>query len=66
MRYLQITNDYITDSIEYAFGDYIQFMDEVPIDIMNGCYKLENNAIVLDTVKHEAFLIDQERLLNDL
>ncbi len=62
MRYIQITNGYITDSISYAYGDYVKFVGEVPIDIMNQCYQLVNGIIILDAAKYVAIneLIEDE------
>lgn len=66
MRYLQIKDTYITDSIDYAYGDYVQFNNEVPVDIMNQCYQLTNGIIVLDEVKHQTFLDEQEAFLAEM
>ena len=66
MRYLQVKNTYITDSIDYEYGDYIRFDGVVPIDIMNQCYQLLNEDIVLDEVKHQEFLAEQELIEQEL
>ena len=56
MRYLQVKETFITDSISFAHGDYVQFIGEVPIDIMNHCYQLIDGEIVLNETKHNEFL----------
>ena len=66
MRYFQITDTYITDSIDYAHGTYVQFIGEVPVDIMNQCYQLINGNIVLDETKYQEFLDAQAAFLAEM
>lgn len=56
MRYLKIKNGYIVDSITFAYGDYVKFEGEVPVDIMSGSYLLVNDTIIRDEVKHQTFI----------
>ena len=47
MKYLQVNQDkLITDCIDYAYGDYVEFDGEVPQAVSGGWHKLENGVIV--------------------
>jgi len=47
MKYLQVNQDnLITDCIDYAYGDYVEFDGEVPQAVGGGWHKLENGLIV--------------------
>jgi hypothetical protein len=66
--YLQETNGYITDVVEYnpnIEGYNLFEIDKLPQDIMNGCYRIENNKLVLDKIKYAEFVAEQERLLKE-
>lgn len=62
MRYIQVKDTIITDSISFAYGDYIRFDGEVPVDIMNGCYRFIDGTIIHDELLHAALLAEQEAL----
>ncbi len=47
MKYLQVNQDnLITDCIDYAFGDYVEFDGDIPQAVGGGWYKLENGLVV--------------------
>lgn len=58
--YLQITDGYVTDCIEYPYGDYVETTAQPPRDILSGCYKLTDGAFVLDASKRQQ--VDQSGL----
>jgi hypothetical protein len=68
--YLQVNNEgYITDCIKYnpQINNYFLYEGgDIPGDILNSCYKLVNNKIVLDKEKLELFeqevLAEQKRI----
>lgn len=51
--YLKLdSKNYIIDVIEYAFLNYINIeTQELPVDILSGYYKFENEMFVVDEVK---------------
>ena len=62
--YLKTEGGYVIDAVEYNPNrpDYILFeADSIPSDILNRCYKREGNKLVLDKVKHEAFLEENSK-----
>jgi hypothetical protein len=67
--YLQVKNGYITDAVEYnpnIEGYNLFEIDKLPPDIINRCYRIENNKLVLDEIKYAEFVAEQERLLKEL
>lgn len=63
--YLQIKNGYVTDAVEYnpnIEGYNLFETNKLPSDIMNGCYQIQNDKLVLDQVKYELFLKELEEL----
>jgi hypothetical protein len=61
--YLKIQEDFIVDAISFnpQRPDYILFeTNNLPEDILIGCYKLVGNQIVLDEEKHKLFIEKQE------
>jgi len=47
MKYLQVNQDkLITDCIDYAYGDYVEFDGEVPQAVGGGWFKLEGGLVV--------------------
>lgn len=60
IRYIQVQDGYITDMIDYAYGDYIRIeSDDVPEDLHCACYKyLGGNDWALDQTKHQAMMAE--------
>lgn len=61
MIYVQITDGYVTDCVEYEVENYIPVTATNPHDIMNGCYQLIKGKFLLDEIKYEEFLENQGR-----
>ncbi len=50
--FVKIENGYIKDISKFGPEEYVEVMvDQIPSDIMNGCYKLSNGELKLDKKK---------------
>jgi hypothetical protein len=57
--YLKVVDGYIQDAVSYdpKLNNYILFeIDNLPKDIMNQCYKVVKDKLVLDETKYSEFL----------
>jgi hypothetical protein len=57
--YLRVENGFVIDAVEYnpERSDFQLYQaPSLPSNLLNRCYKLEGGKLVLDTVKHQAFL----------
>lgn len=57
--------NYITDSVVVPVDSYIEFIGEIPVDILGGYYKLENGCIILDPDKKQELRDIEIQLLQD-
>ena len=63
--YLKIKDDYVVDAVSYNphLKHYNLFeTNKLPTDIMNGCYQIQNNQLVLNQNKYEIFLQESDAL----
>jgi hypothetical protein len=54
---------YVIDAVRYnpEREDYILFeANELPVDILNRCYILRKEGLILDEEKHKLFIEEQE------
>ena len=57
--YLQVQNGYVTDAVSYnpkMMGYNLFETSALPVDIMNGCYKISKNKLVLDDFKYREYI----------
>lgn len=64
-NYVKIEKGYVTDCIQIEHEGYIETTAEVPSDVMNGCYKLKNNKLVVDEAKYQEFKQSQRDYIID-
>ena len=67
--YIQIKNDFVHDAVSYnpnIEGYQLYKAETIPADVLNGCYKLVNDKLVLDEVKHAEYLAELERQAEEI